>query len=101
ISFLEEPAGYFSNRWLSTILIDPKISEASSEKIRLHLEKDNIESRPLWKPMHLQPVFKDSLYYGSGVSEELFGNGLCIPSGSNLTKTDLDRVISSIQELFQ
>lgn len=100
ISFLEEPAGYYSNRWLSTILVDPATSGTDREKIRLHLDTDNIESRPLWKPMHMQPVFKDAPYYGSGVSEELFANGLCIPSGSNLTEEDLNRVVGKIKELF-
>lgn len=100
ISFLEEPAGYYSNRWLSTILVDPAASGTDREKIRLHLETDNIESRPLWKPMHMQPVFMDAPYYGSGVSEELFANGLCIPSGSNLTEEDLNRVVGKIKELF-
>jgi len=100
ISFLEEPAGYYSNRWLSTILVDPATSGTNREEIRLHLEKDNIESRPLWKPMHMQPVFKDAPYYGSGVSDELFANGLCIPSGSNLTEEDLNRVVAKIKELF-
>lgn len=100
VSFLEEPAGYYSNRWLSTILVDPATSGTNREEIRLHLDKDNIESRPLWKPMHMQPVFKGAPYYGSGVSEELFANGLCIPSGSNLTEEDLKRVVVKIKELF-
>jgi len=100
VSFLEEPAGYYSNRWLSTILVDPATSGTNREEIRLHLEKDNIESRPLWKPMHMQPIFKGTPYYGSGVSEELFANGLCIPSGSNLTEEDLNRVVTKIKETF-
>ena len=97
--FLNEPDGMFSNRWLSTVLIEPKEAGLSREDIRLHLEKDNIESRPLWKPMHLQPVFKDAPYYGTGVSDELFEKGLCLPSGSNLSQEDLDRVINKIKEL--
>jgi len=100
ISFLEEPEGFFSNRWLSTILVDPS-SGVNREDIRLHLEKDSIETRPLWKPMHMQPVFKDVPYYGSGVSEELFANGLCIPSGSNLTEEDLERVVAKLKEVFE
>jgi len=100
ISFLEEPEGFHSNRWLTTILVDPLKSGTTREEIRLHLEKDGIESRPLWKPMHMQPVFRDSPYYGSGVSEELFANGLCIPSGSNLTEEDLQRVVTAIKEVF-
>ena len=92
ISFVAEPTGYFSNRWLSTIMIDPAQAGFTREDLRLALEKDNIESRPLWKPMHMQPVFSKYPYYGSGVSEQLFENGLCLPSGSNLTQDDLNRV---------
>jgi dTDP-4-amino-4,6-dideoxygalactose transaminase len=98
ITMLEEPDGYFSNRWLSTILVDPsKTNGVTREDIRLALEKDNVESRPLWKPMHLQPVFQGTPYYGTGVAEELFNNGLCLPSGSNLSKEDLERVIGGIR----
>lgn len=97
--FLNEPDGMFSNRWLSTILVEPSEAGLGKEDIRLHLEKDNIESRPLWKPMHLQPVFTDAPYYGTGVSNELFEKGLCLPSGSNLSQEDLDRVINKIKEL--
>jgi len=101
ISVLEEPNGSFSNRWLSTILVDPaKTNGVTREDIRLALEKDNVESRPLWKPMHLQPVFEGAPYYGSGVSEELFDNGLCLPSGSNLTREDLERVLNGIKSLL-
>jgi dTDP-4-amino-4,6-dideoxygalactose transaminase len=64
----------------------------------LELEKENIESRPLWKPMHLQPVFKDCLYYGSTISETLFRNGLCLPSGSNLTEEELFKVSKQVQQ---
>ena len=101
ISFLEEPAGYLSNRWLSTILIDPlKANGITREKIASTLLKDNIECRPLWKPMHLQPVFADCLFYGTGVAEDLFNRGLCLPSGSNLSKDDLKRVVNGILSLF-
>lgn len=100
LSFLEEPEGMFSNRWLSTILIDPDTAGVTREDVRLHLEKDNIESRPLWKPMHLQPVFKDAPYYGNGLSEQLFERGLCLPSGSNLTEADLNRVVTKIKEVL-
>ena len=100
ISFLEESEGMFSNRWLSTILIDPVTAGATREDVRLHLEKDNIESRPLWKPMHLQPIFKDAPYYGDGLSERLFEKGLCLPSGSNLSAQDLKRVVNKIQEVI-
>jgi dTDP-4-amino-4,6-dideoxygalactose transaminase len=97
ITFLNEPEGHFSNRWLSTILLD---SKATREGLRLALEKENIESRPLWKPMHQQPVFKDAPSYLNGVSDELFERGLCLPSGSNLTNMELDRVISAINTYF-
>lgn len=93
VSFQPEPATSFSNRWLTTILIDPsKVHGATRDSLRLALEKENIESRPLWKPMHLQPVFADSPAYVNGVSEKLFDQGLCLPSGSNLTALDLERV---------
>lgn len=94
ISFVAEPAGYFCNRWLSTIMIDPAVAGFTREDLRLALEKENIESRPLWKPMHLQPVFSQYPYYGNGTSEKLFENGLCVPSGSNLTQADMDRVFA-------
>ena len=98
LHFLEEPDGFVCNRWLSCIYVDD-LSSISREQIRLALETENIESRPLWKPMHLQPVFRDAPYYGAKVSEKLFNNGLCLPSGSNLTVADLDRVTSVIRSL--
>ncbi len=102
ITFLAEPAGYFSNRWLTTILVDAsKTNGITREDIRLALEKENIESRPLWKPMHLQPVFAGTTFYGDGTSERLFKNGLCLPSGSNLDKLDLDRVLNEITKALQ
>lgn len=101
ISFTEEPAGFFSNRWLSTLLIDPAMAGASREDLRLALEKENIESRPLWKPMHLQPVFEGSPFYGNGVSEQLFANGLCLPSGSNMTDEELSRVLAVINSVLK
>lgn len=88
--FLEEPQGYFSNRWLSCILTS---SYEEREEIRVSLEKENIESRPLWKPMHLQPVFKGCKSFENGVSEKIFETGLCLPSGSNITKIELNRII--------
>lgn len=99
IDFLKEPDGVFSNRWLSCILINPVYTNngINREDIRLALEKENIESRPLWKPMHLQPVFAEAPFYGDGTAERLFEQGLCLPSGSNLTRQDLDRVISVIK----
>ncbi|MBG6187881.1 DegT/DnrJ/EryC1/StrS family aminotransferase [Flavobacterium sp. CAN_S2] len=84
---------YFANYWLSAILIDPeKTNGITRESMRLALEADNIESRPLWKPMHLQPIFQQYPYYGEKVAETLFENGLCLPSGSNLTDEDRKRI---------
>jgi len=101
ISVLEEPQGYFSNRWLSTIHVDPAKTNGINKKSLYNiLLEDNIESRPLWKPMHMQPVFANSPFYGNGVSEELFRNGLCLPSGSNLSEEDLQRVIKGISRVF-
>jgi dTDP-4-amino-4,6-dideoxygalactose transaminase len=100
ISFLHEPDTYFSNRWLTTILVDSKIAGKSREDIRLYLEQLNIESRPLWKPMHLQPVFESHPFYGDGVSEQLFNTGLCLPSGSNLSGRDLEFVVNSIKQIM-
>jgi dTDP-4-amino-4,6-dideoxygalactose transaminase len=101
ISFVKEPEGFYSNRWLTTILVDPqKSGGVTRETIRLALEKENIESRPLWKPMHLQPVFKDFPYYGGKVAGGLFENGLCLPSGSNLSEDDLNRVVDCIKKVF-
>ena len=97
LTVLKEPEGTFSNRWLSTILTD---SFKTRESIRLALEDENIESRPLWKPMHLQPVFSSCPAYLNGVSEDLFEKGLCLPSGSNLSQTDLERVISAIEKIL-
>lgn len=100
ISMLAEPEGYFSNRWLSCIVVDPS-NGVTRETIRLALEAENIEARPLWKPMHLQPIFKNSPFYGEGTAEELFNNGLCLPSGSNLKQADLQRVVNVIVGLFK
>lgn len=101
ITLLDEPAGCFSNRWLSTILIDPtETGGITRETLRLALDKENIESRPLWKPMHMQLVFKDSPFYGDGTSEKLFENGLCLPSGSNLTAEDMLRIFEVIDAVF-
>jgi dTDP-4-amino-4,6-dideoxygalactose transaminase len=97
--FSEINQDYFSNYWLSTILFNPK-SNKNREELRLELEKDNIESRPLWKPMHLQPIFKDAPFYGGTVSESLFNFGLCLPSGSNLSKNDKERIKSCVSNFF-
>jgi len=100
ISFVEEMDGFYSNRWLSTILIS-KDSKANREDVRLHLEKDNIEARPLWKPMHQQPIFKHCLSFGGDNSEYLFQYGLCLPSGSNMSDDDLNRIVTKIKEAFE
>ncbi len=101
ITFLDEPQNTFSNRWLTCVLVDPNLTGGKTrEDIRLNLNRYNIESRPLWKPMHLQPVFADAPYFGSGISNQLFQNGLCLPSGSNLEQDDLNRVLDGILELF-
>lgn len=101
ITVFKEPSQeYFSNHWLSCIVIDSEVTGFTREDVHLQLEKDNIESRPLWKPMHLQPIFKDCDYYGSNVAEGLFENGLCLPSGSNLTDADRERIESSIRKLL-
>lgn len=98
--FTEPTEDFYSNHWLSAIVIDPKIAGITREDLRLALLEDNIESRPLWKPMHLQPVFSNSPYYGGKVAEELFNNGLCLPSGSNLTDADRNRIAQKIKEVF-
>jgi dTDP-4-amino-4,6-dideoxygalactose transaminase len=101
IQFPDEPsADFYSNRWLSTVLIDDT-KGVSREDIRLALEEENIESRPLWKPMHLQPVFAGTPFYGDGTSERLFEKGLCLPSGSNMTDEERERVAVRIKACFK
>lgn len=100
ITVMDNPSKDFnSNFWLTCIVVDPEEAGFTREDIRLALEADNIESRPLWKPMHLQPVFAGCPFYGNGVSEKLFDNGLCLPSGSSLKKEDLERVCHVIESL--
>jgi dTDP-4-amino-4,6-dideoxygalactose transaminase len=95
-------ANYFSNYWLSTILVDPlKTNGISRETLRVALEENNIESRPLWKPMHLQPVFCNYPYYGSNISETLFNNGICLPSGSIVSEEDRNRIKMVVLELLR
>jgi dTDP-4-amino-4,6-dideoxygalactose transaminase len=102
VVFQSEPtADYFSNYWLTAVLIDPEITGITREEVRLNLEAENIEARPLWKPMHLQPVFEGTAFYGSGVCERLFDQGLCLPSGSNLTDDDFERIFSVLSRLFK
>ena len=100
IKFLNDIDGFYSNRWLTTIVLEEN-SEINSEKIRLELQKNNIESRPLWKPMHLQPIFNTYQALTNGVSEDLFNRGLCLPSGSNMSDQDLNRVVDIIKTLHE
>jgi len=98
--FKEPNSDYFSNHWLSCITINSDKIGKGREDLRLALEKENIESRPLWKPMHLQPVFEKYPYYGGKVCETLFENGLCLPSGSNLTTEDQNRLRAVFHQFF-
>jgi len=101
ISVFKEPnENYCSNHWLSCILIDESKTGFSPETLRLFLLEKNIESSPLWKPMHLQPFFKECNYYGNTIAQSLFEKGLCLPSGSNLSSIDLKRIKSSIEIFF-
>ena len=102
IGLQPEPEGFFSNRWLTTIIIDPeKNNGITRENLRIALEAQNIESRPLWKPMHRQPVFAGSPFYGNGISDQLFNNGLCLPSGSNLSDDEQERIFSVLKKIFR
>ena len=100
ITFLPEPKGFFSNRWLTTILFDKKLGEGINEKLRLQLEKQNIETRALWKPLHQQPVFEQCEAYNNGVADELFATGLCLPSGSNISGANLEKVVYEIKNFL-
>jgi dTDP-4-amino-4,6-dideoxygalactose transaminase len=103
ITFQTEPTNeFFSNYWLTSILIDPaQTGGISREDVRLILEKQHIDSRPLWKPMHMQPVYEGSPFFGSGVCVKLFEQGLCLPSGSNLTDEDFDRIFTALDGIFK
>jgi dTDP-4-amino-4,6-dideoxygalactose transaminase len=96
ISFMPEPEGFDSTRWLSCILVDPDEFGASREQIRLHFEAQNIEARPVWKPMHMQPIFSSYPAIGGDVAAELFEFGLCLPSGSDLMPEQRERVVSTM-----
>lgn len=98
ISFMPEVEGGHANRWLTVMLIDPHVTRTTPEAIRLALEEENIESRPLWKPMHRQPVFDHNRVFGGKVSESLFDSGLCLPSGTAMSDGDLKRVVTAIRE---
>ncbi|SFI79738.1 DegT/DnrJ/EryC1/StrS family aminotransferase [Myroides guanonis] len=99
--FVEPSSDFFSNHWLSCITIDEKVAGKSREDLRLALLEENIESRPLWKPMHLQPVFSESPFYGTTVAEDLFNCGLCLPSGSNLSDDDRARIKEAVLAFFK
>ncbi|MDI5899568.1 DegT/DnrJ/EryC1/StrS family aminotransferase [Flavobacterium yafengii] len=103
VTVFEVPnANYETNYWLSTILIDSTETDGiTRETLRLALAEENIESRPLWKPMHLQPVFCNYPYYGSSIAATLFDNGLCLPSGCSLTQADCDRIRVVVLKLFK
>ena len=98
--FSEPNSDYFSNHWLSSIIVKKNVTGFCREDLRLAMLEDNIESRPLWKPMHMQPIFKDCSYYGTNVSEKLFEDGLCLPSGSSLTDNDRERIKVSMNKLL-
>ena len=101
IQFQEGPLGYYSNRWLTCILVDPILNLGlTTEVIRLSLAEENIESRPLWKPMHQQPIFTKCKAYLNGISDTLFENGLCLPSGSNLTDEEFARIFRRLDQIF-
>jgi pyridoxal phosphate-dependent aminotransferase EpsN len=97
IEFMPEAPYGRSNRWLTCLTIDPSAFGADRESVRLVLEAENIEARPVWKPMHMQPVFAGARMFGGAVSERLFQYGLCLPSGSSLSMEDQDRVVSIVR----
>ncbi len=101
IDFMPEADFGTATRWLSCLTVDPAVSGITREDLRLALAAENIESRPVWKPLHLQPLFKDCAVVGGQVSEKLFEQGLCLPSGSSLAASDLERVIEVIQRQFR
>jgi dTDP-4-amino-4,6-dideoxygalactose transaminase len=98
--FREPNSDFFSNHWLSVITIDETVATTNRENLRLAFLEDKIESRPIWKPMHMQPVFKDAPYYGGDFAEKLFENSLCLPSGSNLTDSDRARIEKVMVNVF-
>ena len=101
VTFTTEPQGYFSNRWLTTMLINPEQSNGiTREHIRIALTEANIECRPIWKPLHLQPVFAQCSFFGSGISDEIFDRGLCLPSGSAMDNSTLDRVCKIVEGIL-
>ncbi|MEC4114945.1 aminotransferase class I/II-fold pyridoxal phosphate-dependent enzyme [Myroides pelagicus] len=99
--FTEPSSDFYSNHWLSCITLDESVCGHNREQLRLALLEENIETRPLWKPMHMQPVFQDAPYYGGKVSEKLFDTGLCLPSGSNLSDEDRERIAIAVRTFFK
>jgi len=100
VAFMPEADYGRCTRWLTCITIDPKLAGTDREQVRLALAEQNIEARPVWKPMHLQPIFAGTACYGGGVAERLFQDGLCLPSGSNLSTSDLERVVAVVRKHF-
>jgi pyridoxal phosphate-dependent aminotransferase EpsN len=98
VAFMPEASWGRHSRWLTVITVDPRQAGVDRETIRLALEAENIEARPVWKPMHLQPVFAGYDCIGGGVAESLFADGLCLPSGSNLPPKDRERVAAIIKQ---
>jgi dTDP-4-amino-4,6-dideoxygalactose transaminase len=96
----ESDARFYSNHWLSCIKVEAHVAGWNREELRLFLAEKNIESRPLWKPMHLQPVFERMPYYGGQVAEQLFYDGLCLPSGSNLGSQEKERIVEALDEFL-
>ena len=96
ITFMPEPEGAYSSHWLTAVTFDPAACGRSREDIRLMLLQEEIEARPLWKPMHMQPLFDGSIYHGTGIDERLFEQGLCLPSGSDMTEAEQGEVIDLI-----
>lgn len=101
IAFMPEPEGQRSTRWLTALTLDPAQTGVSREDVRLMLLEHQIEARPLWKPMHMQPLYAGAPYHGTGVDETLFANGLCLPSGSDMTDDQQDEVIERILGLLE
>jgi len=99
VEFMPEAPWGQCTRWLSVILLDPNEFGATPETVRLALEAENIESRPIWKPLHLQPVFAGCETVGGAVAEDLFRRGLCLPSGTGMTEADIERVVEVIQRV--
>lgn len=100
LDFMPEADYGRSTRWLTCITIDPKLAGTDREQVRMAMEREAIEARPVWKPMHLQPIFKDCVCVGGTVAERLFDRGLCLPSGSNLSESDLERVVEVVRRVF-